>query len=59
MGTARGVGPSGAVRIGASDFEMDRISPRSFDPMGTSDTRAPEFPSSSLLSKESRSKRGG
>jgi hypothetical protein len=33
---------------------MDRISPRGFDPMGTSDTRAPAQEASDLLSREVR-----
>lgn len=58
MGTARGAGPTGAVLGGASDFEMDRITPRKYDPIGNSHERSPEFPKSSLLSRESRTKRG-
>lgn len=57
MGTAPGVGPRGAIRNGNSDFEMDRITPRGFDPMGSHNTRAPDFPSSTLLSREARSRR--
>ena len=49
-GTEPRVGPRdrevGAVN---SDFEMDRVSPRRFDPMGTQDRRAPDFPRSTLL----------
>lgn len=46
-GTAGSVGPSGfGPGNGASDFGTDRVSPRHFDPMGTSDTRAPPFPES-------------
>lgn len=56
MGTAKGVGPSGAIRNGSSDFEMDRITPRKFDPIGSHNTRAPDFPPSTLLSRESRSR---
>lgn len=38
FGTVRnGVGPRGSSRVGAvSDFGTDRVSPREFDPMGTS-----------------------
>jgi len=50
MGTAPGVGPRGALRNGSSDFGVDRISPRGFDPMGTSDTRAPLQEASTLIS---------
>lgn len=45
-GTSRlhGVGPKG-LNVGGesrtSDFGMDSVSPREFDPMGTSRTRAP------------------
>jgi hypothetical protein len=38
----------------ASDFGMDRVSPRGFDPLGTSDTRAPTQEASTLISKEVR-----
>lgn len=55
MGTSPGVGPRGALRGGAnSDFGMDRVSPRGFDPLGTSDSRAPEQEGSTLVSKEVR-----
>jgi hypothetical protein len=59
MGTAPGVGPRGrAVAVdrveAASDFGMDRVDPREFDPMGTSLNRYPERPSSELLSREIR-----
>lgn len=55
MGTALGVGPRGrAVGDGASDFGMDSVTPRSFDPMGTSCTRAPPMPESRLISEETR-----
>ena len=58
MGTARGVGPRGGGRGGNnSDFGMDRISPRGFDPMGTSDTRAPPQEASELVSRETRNNR--
>jgi hypothetical protein len=58
LGTAPGVGPRGALRPGGSDMEMDRVSPRGFDPMGTSDTRAPEQQGSELISRD-RGRRGG
>lgn len=51
LGTAPGVGPRGAPRDGSSDFGMDRITPRGFDPMGTSDTRAPAQEESGLARK--------
>lgn len=53
LGTAPGVGPRG-VRNGASDFGMDRVSPRGFDPMGTHDTRAPAQEGSELVSRQRR-----
>lgn len=59
MGTAVGVGPKGALRGGnSSDFGMDRISSRGFDPLGTSDTRAPLQETSPLVSREVRRGRG-
>ena len=54
MGTAPNVGPRGALRDGSSDFGMDRVSPRGFDPEGTSDTRAPPQEASTLVSRETR-----
>jgi hypothetical protein len=54
LGTAPGVGPKGALRPGASDFAMDRVSPRGFDPLGTSDTRLPAQEASELISREIR-----
>ena len=58
LGTEPRVGPRGFLRDGnASDFGMDRVSPRGFDPAGTSDTRAPPQEPSSLLSRETRVKR--
>jgi hypothetical protein len=54
LGTSPGVGPRGATMIGASDLGMDRISPRGFDPMGTSDSRAPAQEASELVSRELR-----
>lgn len=58
LGTEPRVGPRGFLRDGnASDFGVDRVTPRGFDPMGTSDTRAPAQEASSLLSRETRTKR--
>jgi hypothetical protein len=57
MGTAPGVGPRGALRGGGSDFGVDRVTPRGFDPMGTSDTRAPPQEASTLISREVRRSR--
>lgn len=56
MGTTPGVGPNGALRDGASsDFGMDRVSPRRFDPIGDPLNRAGEREASSLVSRELRS----
>ena len=54
MGTSPGVGPRGFADTATSDMELDRVSPRGFDPMGTSDTRAPLQEGSSLLSRQIR-----
>jgi hypothetical protein len=55
LGTEPRVGPKGALRSGtASDFGMDRVSPRGFDPIGTSDVRAPAQEASTLVSRETR-----
>jgi len=55
LGTAPGSGPSGLLNDGnASDFGMDRVSPRRFDPMGSHNTRSPEREASTLLSRETR-----
>jgi hypothetical protein len=55
LGTEDRVGPKGFLRDGnASDFGMDRVSKRGFDPMGTSDSRDNAQEASSLLSRESR-----
>ena len=61
MGTSPGVGPRGGAvateRVeGRSDFGMDRVSPRWFDPMGTITTRS-AGPGSELVSSEIRGKR--
>lgn len=59
MGTAPGVGPNGPLRDGGgSDYGMDRISPRRFDPIGNSLVRGGERESSPLVSRELRSSRG-
>jgi hypothetical protein len=55
MGTAPGVGPSGAIRGGtSSDFGVDRVSPRRFDVIGTPlERQGPQEPST-LVSRELR-----
>lgn len=58
LGTAPDVGPRGLVAGGtASDFEMDRISKRGFDPMGTPDERTNVQESSPLVSRAVRSRK--
>ena len=58
LGTEPRVGPRGLLGDGpTSDMGMDRVSPRGFDPAGTSDTRAPPQEASSLLSRQTRVKR--
>jgi hypothetical protein len=58
LGTSPGVGPRGAQRNGFnSDFGVDRITPRGFDPMGTSLEREPRQESSELVSREVRRSR--
>jgi hypothetical protein len=54
LGTSPGVGPRGAIRNGSSDLGMDRITPRGFDPMGTSLEREPRQEASDLVAKEVR-----
>jgi hypothetical protein len=55
LGTEPRVGPKGLVQgSGPSDYEMDRVTPRGFDPMGTSDTRAPAQENATLLSRQIR-----
>ena len=55
LGTAPGVGPIGRVGGGnESDFGMDRVAPREFDPMGTSLERYRRTEGSRLLSGEIR-----
>ena len=53
LGTSPPVGPSGAGR-GSSDFGMDRITPRGFDPAGTALDRYGKQESSPLVSRELR-----
>jgi hypothetical protein len=57
MGTEPRVGPKGVVGGGTSDFEMDRITPRHFDPMGAQHVRAPAFPESGIVSKQVRNEK--
>lgn len=61
LGTEPRIGPRGALRGGAvSDFGMDRVSPRGFDPIGSHNERAPPQEASTLVSRETRrSKRRG
>ena len=54
LGTSPPVGPKGAGR-GSSDFGMDRITPRGFDPEGTALDRYGAQESSPLVSRELRS----
>lgn len=51
LGTAPGVGPVGFTPGGraASDFGLDNVSPRRFDPLGTPDVRSPSFPGSTRI----------
>lgn len=57
MGTEPRVGPRDApASVGTSDFGLDRVSPRGFDPIGTSDTRAPAQEGSSRLSRDVRNR---
>jgi hypothetical protein len=53
-GTEPRVGVKGQRMPGGSDFGMDRVTPRGFDPMGTSDTRAPAQEASELISSRVR-----
>jgi hypothetical protein len=58
LGTEPRVGPRGNSNVGfETDFGVDRVSPRGFDPMGTSDTRAPLQESSELISRAGRRRR--
>lgn len=55
LGTAPGVGPKGGLAGGfGTDFGTDRVTPRGFDPMGTSDTRAPRQEATDRVSSEIR-----
>jgi hypothetical protein len=56
MSTAKGVGPKDRLDDGttSSDFGTDRISPRRFDPAGSSNTRGPEREASTRISREAR-----
>jgi hypothetical protein len=61
-GTSADVGPRARSRAASgegrdSDFGMDRISPRGFDPIGTPDDRIGPQPSSDLVTEQLR-KRG-
>ena len=58
-GTSSDVGPRARARSAGgesdrSDFGMDRISPRGFDPMGTPDDRIGPQPSSDLVTENLR-----
>ena len=56
-GTVNTVGPKGAAPNGSSDFGMDRVTPRGFDPEGTALTRyGPQEPSPQI-SRELRAPR--
>ena len=57
LGTEPTVGPKGAVRNGNSDFGMDRITPRGFDPMGTALSRYGAQEESTLISRQVRGSR--
>jgi hypothetical protein len=56
-GTHVGTGPKGDAVIAdntrASDFGMDRIAPRDFDPLGTCRSRSGEIPSD-LIARQKR-----
>jgi hypothetical protein len=59
MGTSPGVGPRGAAVASVrdeerSDMGMDRVSPREFDPMGTSLRRYGPDHESDLVSRQIR-----
>lgn len=56
FGTAPGVGPGGPLLAGRSDMNMDRTSPRDFDPLGTVRDRSGEI-KSGLISKQTRGSR--
>lgn len=61
-GTSPDVGPRARSRAASgegrdSDFGMDRISPRGFDPIGTPDDRIGPQPSSDLITEQVRKRR--
>ena len=60
MGTEPRVGPRGgaveADNSGRTDYGMDRIEPRDFDPMGTSRNRSGDIPSD-LIARQVRGSR--
>lgn len=58
-GTSSDVGPRARARAAGgesdlSDFGMDRITPRGFDPMGTPDDRIGPQPASDLVTEQLR-----
>ena len=56
-GTAPGVGPRGVYagdESRTSDFGMDRISPRGFDPIGTACSRYGQQPGADLIARKRR-----
>lgn len=60
-GTAPGVGPRGLSAGGESrttDYGMDRVSPRGFDPEGTALSRYGQQRPSELIARENRQRRG-
>lgn len=54
LGTEPRVGPRGEPIPGGSDLGMDRVTPRGFDPMGTSLQREPRQEGSELISRQVR-----
>lgn len=55
------VGPRGlyaSERTNYTDYGTDDLSPRRFDPLGSSNRRAPEFPGSQFISRELRRRNG-
>lgn len=54
LGTEPRVGPKGGPMPGGSDLGMDRVTPRGFDPMGTSLQREPRQEGSELISRQVR-----
>lgn len=59
IGTSPGVGPRGAPNANGLDTDLgvDRVSPRDFDVLGTSDQRGAPFPSSELIARTGRRRR--